>query len=65
MGPVLFLGHFAVDTFLRGLRPEVIAAAVAFAAVYLQHHWVLDVIGGALLALMTYNVVIRVEKWNP
>lgn len=44
-------------------------ALVAFSAVYLQHHYLLDVLGGVLVAVLAYLIVIYVENrrrwaWN-
>jgi membrane-associated phospholipid phosphatase len=44
----------------------VFASLVAFGAIYLGHHYVLDVIAGALLALVVFAVLSRVmPRWEP
>jgi inositol phosphorylceramide synthase catalytic subunit len=41
----------------------VFAALMAFGAVYFQHHYVLDVIGGCVYATLGYGLVTAVETW--
>ena len=36
---------------------------MAFGAVYFQHHYVFDVIGGCVYATLGYGLVTAVETW--
>ncbi len=40
------------------------AALMCFSAVYLQHHYVLDVLFGILYAFAAYGVVVTVQQWR-
>jgi hypothetical protein len=50
---------------LRSLRVAgaLLLAAMTFAAVYLNHHYVVDVVGGCIYALATFALVESVRAW--
>jgi len=57
--PSLHVGHPALCAFLMPTRTHQLVAAtypllVAWAALYLNHHWLIDVIGGTTFAFISY-----------
>lgn len=69
--PSLHVGYpvlVACAAWTMGLRWAIPAITfsvlVAFSAVYLQHHYVLDVIAGCAYALTTYAVMIGLAQWR-
>lgn len=69
--PSLHVGYptvIACSCWTLGNRWRVPAVAfaglMAFSAVYLQHHYVLDVVAGALYGIVSWGVVVGVTRWR-
>jgi membrane-associated phospholipid phosphatase len=57
---VVLLSVWTVPRWWARAAAGAFAVLVAFAAVYLDHHYVLDVVAGVTIALVTYAVVWRI-----